>query len=397
MARSRSDIVRGAHVAPKGRRPLLWLGGFLGGIVVLVALVGVGYVLLLDQTVDSNLTRVDEAFPDESTRPARAGSGVAADEDEVAEGDLPDGPVNFLLMGSDARASGSPEAEQVTGQRSDVMMLAHLTEERDHVYVVSFPRDSWVDIPGRGQAKINAGLAFGGFPLAVQTVEQLTDARVDHVALIEFEGFKEMTDALGGVEVEVSQAFTSRSDGRQFSPGLQHVDGEAALELVRERYQVSGGDFGRINHQHEFLRAMLDKAVSRGTLTDPRRLNAFIDTSTRHMTVDDGISSSYLRSLALSMRNLRDDDVTFITAPIRGLDRSSDGQSIVVLDDARMADLRDALRNGSFDAYLAAEQGEDSVVEVEDPADAADAEEPTDPDEGPASQAAPEAEPPAEG
>ena len=342
----------------------LALGAILFMVVLAVGSVA-GFLWNIDRSINANLTRIPDAFPEEASRPAPSG-GSGESDDGSEEAGNGDGPVNLLLMGSDERMPDTPDAASVSGQRSDVMMLAHIPDERDEVYVVSFPRDAWVDIPGRGQAKINAGLAFGGFPLAIQTVEQLTDARIDHVALISMDGFKDITDTLGGVEVEVSQSFTDRTSGYTFTAGTNFVDGDRALALVRERYNVSGGDFGRISHQQAYLQAMIDKTISRGTLTDIGKLNGLISTATSNMAVDEEFAGGEMRSLALGLRDVRSDDVHFMTAPISGLDRSSDGQSIVVLDEAGMEDLRLALREGTMDEFFAAENDEDLDIDDEE-------------------------------
>ena len=103
------------------------------------------------------------------------------------------------------------------------MMLMHIPENRENVYVMSIMRDTWVDIPGQGEHKINAAMAFGGVPLVVETIEGMFDTRVDHVAIIDFAGFKELTDALGGVEINNPAAFSaSGSTGEFFPPEPRH-------------------------------------------------------------------------------------------------------------------------------------------------------------------------------
>ena len=168
---------------------------------------------------------------------------------------------------------------------------------------------------GDTQAKINAAYAWGGVPLMVQTVEGYTGVRMDHVVVIDFFGFKEVTDALGGVEMNVEQDITSihRRTG-QFKKGLNHFNGEEALDYVRQRYQFPDGDFARMRHQQEFLKALLDKAVSTGTVTNPVKLNAFLKAATKAIKVDKDFS---LVDMALQFRGLRSDDLTFLTAPTR--------------------------------------------------------------------------------
>src|SRR5699024_229321 len=130
---------------------------------------------------------------------------------------------NFLLLGSDKRSEEDAAAQGVSGERSDVMMLVHVSDDDESVYVTSFPRDLYVDIPGHGKDRINAALAFGGPGLAVSTVEDYTGVPVDHVALIDFDGIEGLVDTLGGVDVQVPLSF--EADGHQFTEGTQTLDG----------------------------------------------------------------------------------------------------------------------------------------------------------------------------
>ena len=130
---------------------------------------------------------------------------------------------NFLLLGSDKRSEEDAAAQGVSGERSDVMMLVHVSDDDESVYVTSFPRDLYVDIPGHGKDRINAALAFGGPGLAVSTVEDYTGVPIDHVALIDFDGIEGLVDTLGGVDVQVPLSF--EADGHQFTEGTQTLDG----------------------------------------------------------------------------------------------------------------------------------------------------------------------------
>ena len=171
--------------------------------------------------------------------------------------------MNILLLGSDSRgATTSVGAAGVSDQRSDTMMLVHIDADRKNVYVMSIMRDLWVPIPGNGTAKINAALAWGGTPLAIQTVEQLLGARIDHVAIIDFQGLKAMTDALGGVDVDSPVAFTTvKSPHYTFSQGLNHLDGDQALAFARERYAFATADYQRVADQQALLRGILNKLL----------------------------------------------------------------------------------------------------------------------------------------
>jgi LCP family protein required for cell wall assembly len=230
-------------------------------------------------------------------------------------------------------------------------MLVHLPADRQRVYLVSFPRDSWVPIAGHGHAKINAALSFGGPPLLISTIEQLTGVRVDHFAMLDFQGFESMTDAVGGVDVRVSHTVPDSAGESQWQAGVHHLDGPQALKFVRQRYNLPGGDFDRIKRQQAFLKALAGRVVDADVLTNPLRLNAFLEAVTSSVGVDDTVTASNLRSLALQLRSVRPRDIVFMTIPTAGLG-TEDGQSVVYIDRAKSRPLHRALRNDEVGRYV---------------------------------------------
>lgn len=312
-------------------------------LLVFVVLVagGVTAAGIYLHSVDSSVKRVN-AFSDVPTqsRPAK----VAPDAE------------NLLILGSDTR-----DPENTSGSRSDTIILAHLPKGHGSAQLVSIPRDTWVHIPkskdgkhGDVDAKINAAYAWGAVPLVVQTVESFTGVRIDHVVIVDFAGFKEIIDALGGVDIYVDQAFTSRHslnpDGiRHFNQGMQHMDGAMALDYSRERYAFANGDFTRIQHQQQMIKAVLDKAASGGLLTNPGRLNSFIHATTKAVQVDQTLS---LISLASELRNLRSNNLTFFTSPSKGTGKVGD-QSVVFADTTKAKQLFTAVRDDNVPAILA--------------------------------------------
>ncbi|MFC7574240.1 LCP family protein [Klenkia terrae] len=208
--------------------------------------------------------------------------------------------MTFLLVGSDTRA------EIVDGEipdaRSDAIMLARLSGDRQHVQVVSIPRDSWVDIPGYGMNKINAAYAFGGPSLLIQTIENLTGVRIDHFAAISFNGLISMTDQLGGVDVEVAE--TTTNGPYTFTQGLNHLDGDMARWYVGQRYDLPGGDFDRVKRQQNYLRSMFGKLFAAGTFDSVGQIDSVLQAVTSSIAVDDSLSNAGLLELALSARSL---------------------------------------------------------------------------------------------
>lgn len=308
-------------------------------VLVVLALLGGGGLLaggLYYRSVEGSIGRVD-AFQDvpEESRPQK----VAEDAE------------NMLILGSDSR-----DPENTSGSRSDTIILAHLPKGRGSAQMISIPRDLWVSVPkskdgrhGGQDAKINAAFAWGGIPLMVQTVEKYTGVRIDHVAIIDFGGFQEIIDALDGVEIDVEQSFTSiHKPHRKFTKGVQTLDGAAALDYARERYAFRDGDFARMRHQQQLIKAVLDKAASGGLMTNPGRLNSFLRATADAVSVDESLS---IFDTATDLRHLRSGNLTFLTSPNKGAGRV--GSQSVVLDDPQKAKaLYEAVRRDSVPDVL---------------------------------------------
>lgn len=324
---------------PRSRRRRL-LVRILVVVVVLglvLAGVGAGTYFWFQHRLDGNIERIGDPFTalPEVERPKAVAHGAT----------------NILLLGSDSRISTDPAAWTRGAQRTDAIMIAHVPADRSGVTVTSIPRDSWVTIPGHGKNKINAGFSFGGPTLMVKTVEQYTGVRIDHVVIVDFEGFKDITDELGGVRINVAK---STSDERSsFKAGPQTMDGETALNYVRQRHNLPGGDFDRVKRQQNWIRAVAVKTLDRGTLTSPGKLTGVLDSATKSIAADDGFSIGAMRSLAVSLRSVRGEDLTFLTAPVSGTGRSPDGkQSIVLLDAEANRAFWKAVATDKVDAWI---------------------------------------------
>lgn len=302
------------------------------GIVVLAAVVAVGYpAWKLNRSISEDTTYVPNVLPDDSTdRPAKSEHDTE----------------NILFLGSDQRPKGS----SVTGQRSDVMMLVHVDGDHKHAYAISFPRDLWVPVDGHGKQKINAAMAYGGLPLAAKTVEELTDVRIDHVAMIGFQGFAKLTDTLGGVTVDVPKSFSSR--GEHFTKGPQKLNGKQALVFVRERHAFSSGDFQRMRDQQAFLQALINKILRRDTLSSLSKVEDLVSTVSPYLSVDSGFTTTQMVKLGWSMRHIRADDIKFLTAPNNGTGRAGKA-SIVRLDADGINQLGKAINKDKMQDYAA--------------------------------------------
>src|SRR5947209_10427537 len=190
--------------------------------IALIAGVSGGVTWYL-HSVNSSVNRVDAfAGVPNASRPPRAREASNAQ--------------NLLVLGSDSR-----DPKSTAGSRSDTIILAHLPNDQRSVQMVSIPRDTWVHVPrspdgrnGDTMSKINAAFAWGGLPLVVQTVESFTRIRIDHVVVIDFAGFKQIIDALGGVDIYVESTFTTYGSERLFSRGWHHMSGQVAFEYADE-------------------------------------------------------------------------------------------------------------------------------------------------------------------
>jgi LCP family protein required for cell wall assembly len=260
--------------------------------------------------------------------------------------------MNILVLGSDSRISaGDPSMWAAGAQRTDAIMLVHLPADRSSAEVMSIPRDAWVDVPGHGQAKVNAAFSYGGPSLLIQTVEQLTDVRIDHFVVTDFESFVSMTDALGGVRMTLSKDLAV--DGTVLPAGTQQrLTGQQALAFVRERKTLERGDFDRVQRQQAWIRAIAAKLRNDGTLNNPATSTRFLATVSKSVATDDGLDESVQKDLLGRVRGLGSTDISFFTVPYSGTGRSDDGQSIVVLDRERLDPLMEAVASDTVKTYL---------------------------------------------
>lgn len=326
--------------APEPRRPRKRRGPKILLIsvvsVLVLALIAAGlYAYSVDRSVRENIRRAANLPPETPT----------------AEGQKPrpkkpsgDKSLNYVLMGSDSR---NPESEK---GRSDTLMILHLDADRKSAYIVSFPRDMYVDIPGHGKNKINSAYALGGSPLAVRTVEELLDLRMDHVALVSLAGFIDITNQLGGVTVTNKQEFSSH--GFHYPKGEITVSGKRAMWFVRERKSLSGGDLDRAANQRKVVQAIIAEGLSGDTIANPRKFTGFVSGVAENITVDDRLTDSKMRKIALSIR-MDPRDVKQVQAPLAGYDEIHGVGSVDVVDQQKLNALAEAMRKDELADHLA--------------------------------------------
>jgi polyisoprenyl-teichoic acid--peptidoglycan teichoic acid transferase len=316
---------------PKMRRLLPKI--LIGVAIVLVAATGAGmfYSATIDRSLTENLNRGVELPTDESSvRPPKEPQET--------------GTLNYVLLGSDSRDPGNEG-----NGRSDTILVVHLNAKRNKAYIISFPRDMYVNVPGYGRNKINAAFAFGGTPLAVRTLENLSGVRMDHVALIDFEGFIRLTEDLHGVTVTNKTAFSSH--GFDYPKGKITIAGEEALWFVRERKLLPGGDLDRAENQRNVIKAIVQKGLSARVISDPSTFLNFLSNVAKYLTVDNDLSDDEIKRTAHSLR-LGGKDIDLLQAPIAGFATTGDGQSIDIVDTAKMAELAHAMKKDKLSEYV---------------------------------------------
>jgi len=303
--------------------------------------------------LSGQVNRIDNVFTGLEDRPARSTNGTAAEA------------LNILVMGTDRRSevattgSRASGAEWIPGaQRTDTIMILHVDGDREGASLISIPRDAWVNVPGYGENKINAAFSLAGPSLAVQTIEEYTGVRIDHLAVIDWAGFETLTDALGGVTVTVPRTIEDTRHNVVWTKGQQKLDGAQALMYVRQRYGLPNGDFDRIRRQQAFVRSLMRSSITTLRGSNPKAAYDLLDATTRTVTVDEESSFDDMRDLTLDLRALSLRSVDFITVPVTGLGREGD-QSVVYLDRAANRDLWSDVFDDRVDHWV---DSQDSAV-----------------------------------
>lgn len=288
-------------------RILVWVAASL--VLVLAAGVGTAYGYYRSLRSDMVQYDIDELLTEED-RPERINDSV-----------------NILFMGTDGYEEGSTAySSEFEGERSDSIMLAHISPE-SRVSVISFPRDSLVALPecdpyGDTEGTsgyfgmINAAMYHGGPPCVVRTIESLSDVRIDHFVHLSFMSFRDVVDAIGGVDMCIPEPMEDSRSKLDLDAGQQTLDGDEALSFVRARYEIGdGGDIGRIDRQQMFLAALAEQVTSNDVITDPGRLNAVLRAVAEHSATDSALTFDRMLSIAVTLADVELTDIEFHTVP----------------------------------------------------------------------------------
>jgi LCP family protein required for cell wall assembly len=311
-------------------------------VLSVLAVAATATAYLLGRQLVAPIDRIDGVFADLDDRPIRPTSGPGAEA------------VNILLLGTDRR-SQTGTASGVSGMSgagaTDALLLLHINADRDGVTIISVPRDSWVAVPGHGRDRINTAYSYGGASLAVQTVEKLTQVRVDHLAVVDWEGIAHLTDELGGVTVTLPETVYDPASGITWTAGDHELDGRAALAYLGQRDGLPGGDQERGRRMQSFLRVLMLGTLGRLSDAGPWEVYNLLRSMTNNLSVDDQWSNTEMAKLAWSLRDVDDSKVEFLSVPVTG--HGWDGpESVVHLDTAMGRRLWNAVRADHVSAWL---------------------------------------------
>ncbi|WP_217588486.1 LCP family protein [Lentibacillus saliphilus] len=261
----------------KKRKWLWWVSGLLLGILLLT---GGALLYMWDQINDTIDTMHSPLERDED--PDR--------QKEIGDRFKQKKSLNILLLGVDERPGDKG--------RTDTMILMSLNPNTNASIMLSIPRDTYVNIPGRGKDKINHAYTYGGVPLSVQTVEEAFDLPIHFYARVNMEGFEQGVDALGGVTVENDIAFSQ--GGEQFNKGTIHLNGDQALKYIRMRKGDPRGDLGRNERQRKVIKAAMDKASRFSSITKAGEILTILGTN-----VETNMNMKQMQMLFSDYRNTR--------------------------------------------------------------------------------------------
>ncbi|MEU3601665.1 LCP family protein [Streptomyces sp. NPDC006798] len=323
--------------ASRKKKVLIWTGGGLALVLTAGAITG----FVIYQRLDGNLNTVDVV-----------GGSNTFKKDQA---------VNILVIGTDKRTGKGNTAygDRKSKGHADTTILFHVAKDRSNATALSIPRDLITDIPdcqvkvdgeittipGTSGKRFNESLGVAGRDpgCTMQTVEELTGIPVDHFMMADFNAVKELSTAVGGVEVCLDKPINDKDSKLNLSAGKHVVKGEEALAFVRTRKSVGhGSDLSRIEIQQQFLSSMIRKMKSGDTLTSPTKMWDLANAATKALTVDTGIGSiKKLQSLGLELAKVNTKNITFTTVPVKD---NSDGAT-VLLEESQAGPLFSMIKN----------------------------------------------------
>ncbi len=263
----------------------------------------------------------------------KANGIVLSGASKISEKDLA-GPINMLLVGSDTREGQGEGFGNETSVLADVIILLHVSADRKHATALSFPRDLLVPWPAcpststppgpgylpQSLGQINATIANGGPGCTLLTVEALTGLKIPYLAMIDFKGVIEMSNAIGGVEVCVTKPIKDSYTFLNLSAGTHVLQGKDALKFLRTRHGVGdGSDLSRISNQQVFLTSLVRKVKSAGVLGNPIYLYSLASAAARNMKLSESLTNiNVMVAMAGALKNVELDKMTFLQVPSRG-------------------------------------------------------------------------------
>jgi LCP family protein required for cell wall assembly len=275
----------------------------------------------------------------------------------------PSAPMTILVVASDSRAGLSHRqadalhlgTDNYGAPRTDTMMLVHISADANAVTVVSLPRDTLATIPSyvdsKGvrhhshQAKLNAAYAEGGPQLMVKTVQDMTGVTINHYIELNFNGFLQTVDAVGGVEVCLVKPLKDAKSGLDLPAGRQTISGPQALAYVRARYVDPTADLGRMKRQQKFVASIVKKATSAGTLLNPVKLASLLSAVASSITTDSGLGQDQLLALGDRLKSTNPGNVAFTTVPLEGDKKLPHLGDVLIWDPTRSAALFSAINH----------------------------------------------------
>jgi LCP family protein required for cell wall assembly len=289
------------------------------GVGAILAITGITAFDIYNQINQDNIVLVKPTVTDDTeAQPTDTPTGI-------------DGPINMLIVGSDTREDQGADYGEVESELADVIMLLHISADRTNASVTSFPRDLLVPIPSCPDPKggsfaamsrqmINSSIGYGGVACTHLTVQNLTGLDIPYVAMIDFKGVIEMSNAVGGVEVLIEKPLKDPYTGLNLQAGVNTLLGVDALAFLRARKGIGdGSDLNRISNQQLFLTSLFSKVKNEGVLNNPIYLYSLASAAARNMRLSESMSDlGTMFNLASALREIDPSNLSFLKIPVRG-------------------------------------------------------------------------------